>query len=408
MKELFLKFRETSYTALPSGTNPNDLSRYGFDLLLAYNQQELFSDSTSDKFVPISIEGRLMSRRLSEDPRPLLLDCLPTEIRDAITQADEPTRLRIVSGVTAIDAIPWEALDGIGLFGGAVGVTRLVPVLLPPPPLSVTLPIKILLVATNPKDERLLDSRREINAITSNIDPQKYIVQILSPATREQAVSTIKSFQPHIFHYVGHSGVIRGSGALVLHEPEGTTDWMSAAEIAQMLPISTRLICLSTCFTQQNYNVRGLPLLANAPQSVELPTCIANRAEVTESVEVTESEVRTFWSTFYDELVANLGNVEDAFFAAQTAANLTVAFRRSFSLVLRGGGAQPLRIAASVDPVRFADEVQAQFASRLAAELNEKLKSYGSAAPKTLIDSFSDAQSSFSEISNRATKFANE
>jgi hypothetical protein len=403
MKELFLKFRQSSYTVLPSSTDPNDMGRYDFDLLLAYNQRELFSDSTSNNFIPITIEGRLMSRRFSEDPRPLLLNCLPDEIRDAITQAVEPTRLRIVSGVTAIDAMPWEALDGIGQGGGTVGVTRLIPVLLPPPPLSVTLPLRILVVATNPKDERLLDPYREIDAITSNIDRQNYVVQILSLATREAAIGTIRSFQPHVFHYVGHSGVVRGAGALVLHESSlGTTDWMSAAEIAQMLPISTRLICLSTCFTQPNYNVRGLSLLANAPQSVELPTCIDNRAEVM------ESDVRTFWSIFYDKLVANLGNVEDAYFAAQTSPNLSAPSGRSFSLVLRGGGAQPLRIAATVDPARFADEVQAQFASRLAAELNEKLKSYGSAAPKTLIDSASDAQSSFSESSNRAAKFANE
>ena len=287
MKELFLKFREISYffkDALSPSSDANSLNRYAFDLLLAYNQQELFSDSPKNKYEPISIDSRLMNRRSPEDPRPLLLDCLSKEIRDAVTEAQEPTRLRIVSGVPAIDAMSWEALDGTGRGGGAVGVTRLVPVLLPPPPLSVTLPIRILVVATNPKDERFLDSEREIDAITSSIDRQKYVVQILSPATREEAIDTIKSFQPHVFHYVGHSGVVRGAGAIVLHEPSlGTTDWMGAADIAQMLPISTRLVCLSTCFTQQNYNVRGLSLLAHAPQSVGLPTCIANRAEVMES-----------------------------------------------------------------------------------------------------------------------------
>jgi CHAT domain len=403
MKEMFLKFRESSYSsegALPMNSDPNSSSQYTVDFLLACNMRELFSDSLKNKYEPLSIDGRLMKGRLSEDPRPLLLDCLSSEVRTAVTEAKEPTRLRIVSGVPAIDAIAWEALDGIGSGGGAVGVTRCVPVLLPPPPLSVSLPIKILVVATSPPDERLLDSYREIDAITSKIDRQKYVVQILSPATREEAAATIRNFQPHVFHYVGHSGVVRGAGALVLHEPSlGTTDWIGAAEIAQMLPISTRLVCLSTCFTQINYNVRGLSLLAHAPQSIKLPTCVANRTEVT------ESDVRTFWSTFYGSLVATLGNVEEAFFSAQASPTGPALFGRSFSLVTRDAGAHPLRIGSAVDPARFAEEVQAQFASRLAAELNEKLKSFGAEAPKTLIDSFSDAQSSFSDIASRAAKW---
>jgi hypothetical protein len=398
MKELFLKFRESSYSSKDTlSLNPDAsfVSRLHFDLILAYNQQEFFSISPNIKVEPISIDRRLMNRRSSEDPRPLLLDCLSFEIREAVTQAKETTRLRIVIGLPAIDAMPWEALDGIGKDGGAVGVTRLIPVLLPPPPLSITLPIKILVVATNPKDERLLDPYREIDAITSNIDRQKFDVQILSLATREEAVNTVRNFQPHVLHYVGHSGVINGTGALVLHEPSlGTTDWIGAADIAQMLPISTRLVCLSTCFTQPNYNVRGLSLIAQAPQSIELPTCIANRAEVM------ESDVRIFWSGFYASLVANLGNVENAFFAAQMSPNFLCG--RSFSLVIRAGGSQPLRIAANVDPARFAEEIQAQFASRLAGELSEKLRSFGPGAPKTLIDSFSDAQSSFSDIAGRA------
>lgn len=405
MKELFLKFWELSAYSKGSYSSISEESssgQYAYEFLLTNSQQELFAEKPSKPFEQIIIDGRLMARQPPEDPRRLLLGCLSSELQDAVNQADQPTRLRIVSGLAAIDGMPWEALDGKGSRGGAVGVTRLVPVLLPPPPLSTSLPIKILVVATHPKDERLLDPYREIDAITSKIDREKYDVQVLSLATREQAAATVRNFQPHVFHYVGHSGVIRGAGALVLHEPSlGTTDWMGAADIAQMLPISTRLVCLSTCFTQTNYNMRGLALLAHAPQSVKLPTCIANRTEVT------ETEVRTFWSGFYAGLVASLGNVEEAFFAAQTSPNGQPLSGR-FSLVLRDGGAQPLRIATAVDPGRFAEEIQAQFASRLAAELNEKLRSFGSEAPKTLIDSFSEAQSRFSDIANRAAKYGSE
>jgi hypothetical protein len=406
MKELFIKFKEPSYRArnAPSPYSSNQpTGPLLADLLLVHSQQELFADYDEGNFFLATFDGRLSGRRPPDDARALLLSALPPEAQGAVFDATETTRLRIVSGMPPVDAMPWEALNGKGNGGGSVGVTRLVPVLLPPPPLSTSLPLKILLVVTNPRDDRLLDPNREVDAITANIDQQKYQVQLLTLATREEAVNALRNFQPHIFHYVGHSGVVRGAGALVLHEPSmGTTDWISAAEIAAMLPISTRLVCLSTCFTQSNYNVRGLSLLAHAPQSVKLPTCIANRAEVA------EPEVRSFWSGFYSALVANLGNVEEAFFAAQTPPIGVALSGSNFSLVLRDGGAQPLKIATNVDQTVFVEQVQAQFASRLAAELNEKLKSFGSDAPKSLIDSVSDAQNRFSEIASRAAKIGNE
>jgi hypothetical protein len=76
---------------------------------------------------------------------------------------------------------------------------------------------------------------------------------------------------------------------------------------------------------------------------------------------------------------------------------------------LRDGGAQPLKIAQSEDPTRYAAEVQAQFAARLAADLNEKLKSFqGTELGSKLKESLSEERSRFSTLSSTAARYDTE
>jgi hypothetical protein len=404
MREIFLQFQESeagkAQSLRPWSPNEPPSGPLPFELLVTGSQEALFADTPERSPTDVMIDGRLCSRDVPPNAREMLLRILPEPERNEVANTGEPIRLRIVSGIAAIDWIPWELLDGKSSGGGAVGVTRLVPVRLPPPPMSAAPPVRVLLVVTSPKDEQILDSSLEIDAVTSGIDRQQYQIQILERATREQAAATVRSFEPHILHYVGHSGVVRGAGELVLHDAQGGSDWIGAAEIAQLLPISTRLLCLSTCFTRPNYNLRGLPLLAHAPPFVKLPTCVTNRAEVT------ETQVRTFWTHFYDQLIRRRGNIEDAYFAAQDATAESPR-RDAFSLVLRDGGAHAIRIAAAVNPDRFAVEIQARFASRLATELEEKFKSFGGDA-KTLRESFTEERNRFVGFANRAASYRDE
>src|SRR5262249_27966490 len=155
-------------------------------------------------------------------------------------------------------------------------------------------------------------------------------------------------------HYVGHSGIDRSSGALILHDETSGTHWISAAELAKALPISVRLLCLSTCISAKNYNVRGLSRFAHASTTLRLPTLVINRYGICEST------AKAFWSTFYSALAAKLGDVAGAMFTAQDSVRAGQGDEwGSFSLVQRDGGARPFVLTDTFSPDRYANELQA-------------------------------------------------
>ena len=334
-----------------------------------------------------------------------LWQLIPPAVQAQISGAAEAVQLLIVSGDRTIDLLPWELLPGLGKAPAGLSVARLVPFLLQPPPLSVVLPIRLLLVTSNAKDERSF-SDRETVVLRSCVKPEVYQVREIANATPVSAVQIIHDFDPHIVHYVGHGGMVSGEGAVLLRdESSGSTNWIGAGQISQALPVSTRLFCLSTGFSQRNFDITGLVGFAHSPATVRLPTCVLNRADVD------EAGVTAFWSGFYDTLGGSGGNVLQAFDAGLAGLRPphTTTAPDSFSLLLCDGGAQPLKVAQFVDLNRYAAEVQAQFAARLASDLNEKLKSFeGTELGGKLKESFSEERSRFSTFSSSAAKYDSE
>lgn len=346
------------------------------------------------------------SERSSKGPTAdWLWKMIPTDARQAVENAGEPVQLMIESGGLAVDLLPWESLPSLNSVPSGLSVARLVPSLLKPPPLSVVPPLRLLLISSDAKDDLAFRDRdREI--LHQAPDPQSYEVREVRDATGSGVLATVHEFDPHIVHFMGHGGIVGGEGAVVLRdEKTGLTNWVRASQVSRGLPISTRLLCISTGFTQRNYDINGLVGFAHAPQAVRLPTCIVNRADVD------EAGVRCFWGQFYSRLVDERGSVLRAYnaAAAKLAEASTATPAESFSLVLRDGGERPLRLGKSVDPVQHAAEVQAQFAARLAADLKDKLKSYEDTdKSKVLSDSYAEERSRFTTFSSTAASFDSE
>lgn len=307
---------------------------------------------------------------------------LPPELQAPLAGAADPAnplRLRINSTGSGVDEIPWEwlAMNDQRCFAldPAVRLLRSVPVHYPEPPLTVAPPLRVLLVTTNPKDERLLQGWVELDAIRSGLGGDGYSVRVLDETTREALVRALAD-EPHVVHYVGHAAVGQGSGYLILHDASGGSSWLSAAELARLLPPSVRLLCLSTCFTAPNYNVAGLPRLGHSPADLHLPTTLVNQYAVT------EPGVRAFWARFYPSLLETAGDAVEALHRARldaAAAAPATADWASFSLVVRDRVGRPFRFdaAGASNPERFATEIQAQFSARLASELAMRIQELG-------------------------------
>jgi len=332
--------------------------------------------------------GRMLWEAIPFWPKSALLEATP----------DRPCRLKISGNSAVIDDLPWEWLnDGPGepfALRPETRIARSIPIRLAIPPMTVEPPLRVLLVLTNPKDERLLAGWVEIPAVSQRLQAPPYALRVLEEPTWEALVQALRE-EPHIVHYIGHAGVNQGDGNLILHDLNNRTHWISGPELAQALPLSVRLLCLSTCFTAPNYQILGLPRLAHAPATYRLPTTVTNRYPVG------ESGVRSFWAVFYESLATHGGSVNEAFHEAQQAVAAepgTEADWGSFSLVIRDQSGEAMRLEAggTQSDEKYAAEIQAQLASRLANDMAERLREFG-AEPADIV------QRQYEETATRAS-----
>ncbi|WP_456854434.1 CHAT domain-containing protein [Bradyrhizobium sp. USDA 4501] len=342
----------------------------------------------------------------SKGPTPdWLWSLIPPDARQKMTSSAEPVQLLIESGNVAVDLLPWESLPRLNLNPAGLSVARLVPSSLKPPPITVVPPLRLLLISSNADDD-LAFSERDRTILKAAANPQFYDVREVRDATGTSVMAVVHEFDPHIVHFLGHGGIVSGEGAVILRdEKTGLTNWIRASQVSRGLPVSTRLLCISTGFSQRNYDLSGLVCIANAPQAVRLPTSIVNRSDVD------EAGVSAFWGKFYSGLIDERGNVLGAYNAAlaRLIGTTTATVPESFSLVVREGGDRPLRIGRTIDPVQHAAEVQAQLAARLAADLKERLKTFEDTdMGKALGESYDEERSRFSTFSSTAASFDSE
>lgn len=360
-----------------------------FQVSLPGPTRESAPSRASDRAAPTLAElreaGAVLWRRLPE--------ALVAATRD---RSGGGGRLRVSSEISAVSDLPWEWLTDAN--GARPWTTvRSIPVVVTPPPLTVQPPLRVLVFLTNPHENSDLDIEREMAVVRPALGPNFEVRELLE-ATIEEATAALRNFQPHIVHYIGHSGVSHGGGSIMLRSSGRATHWVDAADIAPVLPLSVRLICLATCVSISNYNVRGLSWLAHAPGELKLPTMIANRYSVS------DAGARKFWLRFYADLIEASGNVASAFVHAQDEVLKRFPKKAdwgSFELIIRDGSGHPIRLREDEAPGRFAAEVQAQFAAQVANEIAQKAKVLGELASPSLKQHLSEEHARAIDFSSK-------
>jgi len=146
-------------------------------------------------------------------------------------------------------------------------------------------------------------SNEELDAISRSIrNNNSFKMDVLSEPTAEAFRHKLLEGQYHIVHYIGHGGIARGEGNLILHDYADRSYWLSQNELAAILPPSVQLLCLSTCFTTKNYQIKAFNRLGQTWVRHDLPSMIANQFQLS------GRGVRIFWDSFYRTLV-NFGEV---------------------------------------------------------------------------------------------------
>ncbi len=302
---------------------------------------------------------------------------LPGSLRHSLGQGtkERPLHLKIVSDLRHVTDLPWEWLrrekdDPIELMEG-IRIVRSVPLRYALPPLPAPGGLRVLAVISNPKDEIQLDVGAERRAIEVALAAGAPItLEVLVDPTVEHLKSALEAHQPHVLHYVGHAGSSSDeTGCLILPDQLGLTYWLDAQTLARMLPSSVRLVCASTCFTAENYDLRGLLRFAYAPPDVALPTVVASQLPMW-----TPSRVERFWGAFYQRL-ATTGDAVEATHDGRLAVSLAGGGEcewGSAAIVVRDNSGAPF----SMEVGRNADEDLASLLRRRLA--NDLTGSFGS------------------------------
>jgi hypothetical protein len=313
----------------------------------------------------------------------------------AAEKAGTVVRLEFVLWSNVAQDMPWELLrDARGplVLRPECRLVRAVPVAVVHPPLPVRLPLRVLVIATNPKDETVLDLDQELRVLVEALKPPQFEVTVCPEPTLE-GVKAALARAPHVIHYVGHSGVQQGQGNVILHDPRGETVWLSPDGVAAMLPLTCRLICLSTCVSRKNYHIAGLLRMAQAPANVSLPTLVVNQYPVRPET------AAQFWRAFYCQLVVSDGSVSQAVHAGRGEVHTKWNSYdwASFVTVVRDGSGRPFRFLGAVRtepsplesieiPTSVAADIRAQFAVKVANDMAARVAVLGSAAPKELLE----------------------
>ena len=175
-----------------------------------------------------------------------------------------PVELRFGSGCDAVAALPWELLRAEGRFLVAdttIALSRYPEGLIPPTPALAQLPLRVLLVLSEPLDAAPIFPARARDQLLHGLraldEEGAVIVDLLQPPTFETLVEAVRNGAYHLLIFYGH-GVHGPEGGQLLFEDEyGAGTLIRANDLgAALRNTAIRLVVLGAC---QSATVGPLP-----------------------------------------------------------------------------------------------------------------------------------------------------
>jgi hypothetical protein len=183
--------------------------------------------------------------------------------RGALSVQGEPLRLRVLvrpeaRQVLRLQAVPWELVCD-PRSGEFLALRRDIEIvryfkLNRPVPSALRIgsePLEMLLVVASPSDQERLSFEVEVAAIERALSGSKLRVRTLLHATRASLSAELRERPTHVLHFIGHGNgpASRRSGILCLEAPDGSSDPVPAAALADMTRAheTLRLVFLNAC-----------------------------------------------------------------------------------------------------------------------------------------------------------------
>ncbi|MEZ4614723.1 MAG: CHAT domain-containing protein [Caldilineaceae bacterium] len=165
----------------------------------------------------------------------------------------------------------------------------------PVAPLTVTPPLKVLVMISNPSDVAILDVEKEWNKVVAALEPLvgQGLVQLsrLEAATLFDLQRRLRLERYHIFHFVGHGGIDRRSGERVLYleDEQGVSHPVSGSYLGTLLcdHPTLRLVLLNACEGARGETKDPFAGIAQHLAHQGIPAIIAMQFEITDQAAIT-------------------------------------------------------------------------------------------------------------------------
>ncbi len=181
-----------------------------------------------------------------------------------------PVELRFGSGCDAVAALPWELLRAEGRFLVAdttIALSRYPEGLIPPTPALAQLPLRVLLVLSEPLDaapifpaqarDQLLHGLRALD------EEGAVIVDLLQPPTFDTLVEAVRNGGYHLLIFYGHGVHGPEGGQLLFEDDYGAGTLIRASDLgAALRNTAIRLVVLGACQSAMvnTFRAQGAPV----------------------------------------------------------------------------------------------------------------------------------------------------
>lgn len=199
---------------------------------------------------------------------PALADALSRALGMALSQRQPlPIELRFGDQCDAVAALPWELLYHQGHFlvaDGTIALSRYPEGLLPPTIAQTELPLRVLLVLSEPLDAEPVFSAGARTALVHGLrtldEIGAVIVDQLRPPTFATLIEAVSNGHYHWLIFYGHGGHDEQGGQLLFEDEYGAGQWVRASDLgAALRNTDIRLVLLGACDSAKVTS--SLPLL---------------------------------------------------------------------------------------------------------------------------------------------------
>lgn len=237
--------------------------------------------------------------------------CLRSSLDEASAQEGTGLRLKLrLQEVAELADLPWEFLfdPSFERFLAQSNQTPIVRYIEMPErirPLTISLPLHVLVMISSPSDYARLDVERERfmlqEALAALSKEAKVQVTWLEQATLAALQRCLREGTYHVFHFIGHGGFDQKTeeGVLVLEDERGRAWHAGAHRIGTLLHDhrSLRLAVLNACEGARNSRTDPFAGVATSLIRQGIPAVAAMQFEITDDAAI------TFAAEFYAALV---------------------------------------------------------------------------------------------------------